>query len=177
MKYIKKFESYKENPIVETLKNIHVDDVTLDMVSVFLEYQGISAEKIWDEEEVEEHLIKHITAIKKSNNPITLYRIVSADNLENVDENNLGIHYTLDDMYIDEHFLMDIGIDDEQDLFIFKVEVDKKYIDVINTLKTNIEWITENEVALYPNTKVKVLDKYKKFDEEEPDDEDDDDDN
>jgi len=174
MKYIKTFESYKENPIVELLKNIHVDYVTLDMVAEFLEYQGISAEKNFTEEEVEEHLIHHITKIKKSNNPITLYRIISAESIDDIDENNLGIHYTLNEMYMDDHFLMEIGIDDEQELFLFKVEVDKKYIDVINTLKTNIEWITESEVTLYPNSKVKVLDRYKKFDEEEPNDEDDD---
>lgn len=174
MKYIKKFESYKSSPIVELLKGIHVDYVTLDMVEEFLKYQGVSGEKSFTEEEVEEHLISHITQIKKSKNPITLYRIVSADSIEDIDENNLGIHYTLDDMYMDEHFLMDIGVDDEQELFVFKVEVDKKYIDVINTLKTNIEWITENEVTLYPNAKVTVLDRYKKFDEEKPVDEDDD---
>lgn len=154
---IKKFNEYR---IEQVLKSIHIDDVTDEMVAEYLEVRGIDGDKPFTEEEVLEHLIQHVNFLKKQKNPIKLYRILSGDDIDDIDESNLGIHYTTSKMYMDEHFMSDIGIDDEQNLYIFEVTVDKKYIDVIKTLYTNIDWITENEVTLKPNSPVTVLDKY-----------------
>ena len=159
-KFMKPVLKFKEYKIEQALKSMHIDDVTDDMVKEYLDMRGLDSEKPFTEEEVLEHLISHVNRIKKSKNPIKLYRIISADGIDDIDEDNLGTHFTTSKMYMDEHFMADIGIDDEQNLYIFEVLVDKKYIDVIKTLYTNIDWITENEVTLKPNSPIEIVDKY-----------------
>lgn len=77
---------------------------------------------------------------------------------EDIDLQNAGRHYTLDYMYMDAHFLDNIGIYEYLPMWLLTCEVKKDDIDIIHTLATNIQYPSENEVSVKPNSKVNVID-------------------
>jgi hypothetical protein len=157
LKYIKVFEDFHNNTIVDKIKNSDINDITDKDVEMFLEYVGTSGDSIFEYDEILEHLIKHVHYIQKQPNPITLYRILSSENIDEIDTSDLGDHYTIDPMYIDDHFLEDIGIDYDSPMFLYEIETDKSNIDLESTLLTNSVWVVENEITLFPESEVKII--------------------
>lgn len=95
-----------------------------------------------------EQFIKYINDL---NNPLKLYRIIKAKNKTAINFNNLGIHCKLNNNF-SKQFLKDINIFSKSNLFIMEITIDKKYIDVLNTIKNNIKYPDEEEVTILENT-------------------------
>jgi hypothetical protein len=158
MKYIKLFENFGQgSAIKDKIKTADINNITDEDVESFLEYIGTSGDSIFEYDEILEHLIKHVHYIQKQPNPITLYRVLATDNIDEVDTLDFGDHYTIDPMYIDDHFIADIGIDDDLPMYLYEIQTDKSNIDLESTLITNSTWVVENEVTLFPESEVKII--------------------
>jgi hypothetical protein len=158
MKHLKLFETFSRGgSIIDKIKIADINDITDEDVEAFLEKIGTSGDSIFDDDEILEHLIEHVHYIQKQPNPITLFRVLASENIEEVNTFDLGDHYTTDPMYIDDHFIADIGIDDDSPMFLYEIETDKSNIDLERTLLTNSVWVNENEITLFPDSEVKII--------------------
>ena len=77
---------------------------------------------------------------------ITLYRIIRADNENDIDTEYPGNHYSMDRKSLINNKDFSHGIGDR--VFLLKVSVDKRYVDKAETLKNNIMYPNEKEVTL-----------------------------
>lgn len=115
--------------------------------------------------ELYEYVYEFMNNINGLNNPIKLYRIIQAKSSSDINLNNLGIHCKLNDNF-SKQFLRDINInieniiDGKSNLYVVVVSIDKKYIDVSNTIKNNIKYPDEEEITIYENSKYNVEDVY-----------------
>ena len=77
---------------------------------------------------------------------ITLYRIIRADNENDINTEYPGNHYSMDRKSLINNKDFSHGIGDR--VFLLKVSVDKRYVDKAETLKNNIMYPNEKEVTL-----------------------------
>lgn len=138
----------------------------------FLELIAQNIEKGWEEYEYEEYLdnlVKSINDLKKEKE-IILYRVIWANNIEDIRTKNLGLHYckTLESYHEDmlealyETNDFDDTYDFIEDLWYMKVKVPTKDINYNETLLNNLKFPYEEEVTLLQDDNVKVIyiDKY-----------------
>lgn len=151
MKYLKVFEEYKG---VVTRNDIEFIATNTPVYGNFHRAIDFVYEKIND-------------LINRTSPKITLYRILHLDNKTDLDRDNLGIHYSLDDSY-DEYFLYDIGILDYNDtedelenklenLYKVKVQVHKDDISIIDTVKHLLAYPHEDEITLKEESQPIIL--------------------
>lgn len=76
----------------------------------------------------------------------TLYRIIRADNKEDIDTESPGNHYSMDKENLMSNKDYAQGVGDR--MFLLKVSVNKRYINKEETLKNNIMYPNEKEVTL-----------------------------
>ncbi len=95
---------------------------------------------------------------------IKLYRVIVADNIKNINVNNIGIHTVLDSKLLyDSDFLEDIGIDSymENDvkLYIIEITTSVNNINWEHTIDTRLRFPQEMEITLKKdcNCIVKIL--------------------
>jgi len=89
---------------------------------------------------------------------INLYRLIQVDNPNNINIDNLGIHWTLNRKTLyNDNFLGQIGIsfDSKEDLYIIEGVFNKKQIDIISTIIHQMSNEIENEITTYKNEKPK----------------------
>jgi len=89
---------------------------------------------------------------------IKLYRLIQVDNPNNINIDNLGIHWTLNRKTLyNDNFLGQIGIsfDSKEDLYIIEGVFNKKQIDIISTIIHQMSNEIENEITTYKNEKPK----------------------
>jgi hypothetical protein len=165
MKYIKTFESWEDKlqKFHNKLDNISINDVDVELIEEYIDKEGYDDDISMSDEELVEHLSEHVENIKRLPDPMILYRIVSSETKKDIDINKVGQHYTLDEIFMDERFLNDIGIDDDLPMWVMQCEVKKSDIDINHTLATNIKYPNENEISIYKNSKVNIIN-IKKFD-------------
>jgi hypothetical protein len=148
-------------------ENIITDDDYDDFFSDNFEETEFNYHK--SRKELYEQVKEFMDEMNNLNNPIKLYRIIQAKNSSDININNLGIHCKLNDNF-SKQFLRDINIEIEDiingkyNLYVVVVSIDKKYIDVSNTIKNNIKYPDEEEVTIYENSKYNVEDVYEYLD-------------
>ena len=148
-------------------ENIITDDEYDDFFSDNFEETEFNYHK--SRKELYEDVYEFMNYINELNNPIKLYRIIQAKTSSDINLNNLGIHCKLNDNF-SKQFLRDINIDikdiidGKYNLYVVVVSVDKKYIDLQNTIKNNIKYPDEKEITIYENSIYNVEDVYEYLD-------------
>lgn len=90
---------------------------------------------------------------------IKLYRLMQVDNPNNINIDNLGIHWTLNKKTLyNNNFLGQIGIsfDSDEDLYIIEGVFHKKQVNIISTIIHQISNEIENEITTYKQEKPKT---------------------
>lgn len=136
-----------ENITKEDIKNI-INDTVFDEDTI---KYGDDNESIIDE------IYNNILNIRKLSNPIYLYRIVAVDDISKIDINNIGTHFVFYKWMINSDLIQSAGIDDDKDLYVITVSVNKYDIDLEFTIKTNYAYDTENEITLNKNSKPTII--------------------
>lgn len=186
MKYIKLFENWnfeemekkfgKEyadamrksyNRIKSNKKSLTINNITKEDIEQLIDEYGHSAQSTFDEKEDSETLINMILDIKKMENPITLYRVLELEKSSDLDVNNIGKHFVLYKWMVDDELINSASIDkNEFPMYVVSVKTKKENIDLKNTIKTNLEWNTENEITLKNDSDIEVINiqPYEEFD-------------
>lgn len=85
---------------------------------------------------------------------IILYRIVALYDIKDLDESDLGIHYTLEydpnnlQDYVFYEYIGLSDIDEDQDLYLIEVKVNKNDIDLEGTIINRLSFPREEEITL-----------------------------
>lgn len=147
--YKKYYEPLSENDIItENVEDKPKFKLTKSQINSLLsnyEYMG------YDEEYAKEDLIDLVSYLNKLPSTLKLYRIICADDINEIDRVNVGSHYSpnknnlVRDHYeggsIHSHCF---GVK----VFLLTVEVDKTKMDVLQTLSNNILYPHEEEITL-----------------------------
>jgi len=151
-KYI---DSY--NRFINKIRKSTAYSVTHDMIRDAILKTGIDPSLPYEEDEIIENVCDIFDEIKKQVPQITLYRVIVADNKDDIDIDNVGIHFCLSEEDINP---VEIGLGDTDDgtSWLLKCVVDQSCIDVLQTIAQNMEYPMEREVSLKKNCDVGVLD-------------------
>lgn len=153
--------SWGQNQIKSTKKEITLDNITDDDIKNIVSnagYINLDSEHI-DEEDAMEHVRDTLARLRQQPNTMTLYRIVAVDKVEDINKDKVGKHYVLDKWMVCGDLVLSAGVnpEGEKEVYVLTVEVDKKWIDLKYTILTNYSYMTEKEVSLKDNAKVKIL--------------------
>jgi len=124
-----------------------IDDDKIREIIEFIGTDGYNS----DDEETFDDFKEKIEYYKKMPNPIRLYRVVGAVNIEDIDRDKPGEHYTPELSDIDGDMLLSIGFDVwDSDMKSFVVVVDAPHseIDVLQTMVQNLSFPREYEINL-----------------------------
>lgn len=95
---------------------------------------------------------------------IIAYRVLNVDDINDIDVNNLGIHFTTDKENVKtDDFLEKIGVIDyegyyENDkFFLITIESDVNNIDWYKTFDNRINYYGEDEINFIDDTELKIL--------------------
>jgi hypothetical protein len=98
------------------------------------------------EEDIKEELKNLISHVNSLPDKITLYRIIFADNISDINKEELGAHYSISkkDLLDSHSYASGYGVHK----FLFTVEVNKDMVDFVDTISNNILYPNENEITL-----------------------------
>jgi len=101
--------------------------------------------------------------LKNIPNTVILYRVLLLDDELDLDEQNLGIHFTSYPK-MDRGFLEKIGIwdnwyPDESTLYLLECETNKKNINIEETISNRVSYPREEEFTTYYDAKIKIINK------------------
>jgi hypothetical protein len=191
MKYIKTFEMYTDEHMknlednyglefVQIMKNtaaykkyitaqqkpkkhITVENITKEDISEIMgdEYDYVDLRDV-DKEESVNFVYDLFMDIRKAN-PLILYRMLAVESEAHINKENVGRHYVMDKIMIDNDLIMSAGIGDNQEndadmleYYILKVIAKKEDIDINFTVQTNTGY-NEAEVTLKEGAKVEII--------------------
>ncbi|MCK9415835.1 hypothetical protein M0Q97_04175 [Candidatus Dojkabacteria bacterium] len=158
LKKIKQNIYLNEHPIDENFlnenKNNNIDDVYSYFKNKDLDYEL--------QENLENAYEELKTLIK--NNTIKAYRLLNIDDINKIDKNNLGKHFTIDKENTASYdFLEKIGVIDYQGnydyekFFVIEIETNISNIDWYQTFDNRINYYGENEINFINNTELKII--------------------
>jgi hypothetical protein len=93
---------------------------------------------------------------------VKAYRVLNVNTIDDIDQNNLGLHFTTDIRNINDDFLEKIGVIDHQGyykfhkFFIIEVETDLSNIDWYETFDNRINYYGEDEINFIDDKKVYI---------------------
>jgi hypothetical protein len=90
-------------------------------------------------------------------NTVTLYRILSVNNVDEINKRNLGKSYVGTKKLFNEEFFDSIGIQRNKRMFIVTVETDSKNIDLYETINSKMEYPEEYEYSLKNWENLKII--------------------
>jgi hypothetical protein len=159
--YLKKYGKEMADSMLKAsqrgkVKNSLTLNITKEELKDFIVKEGYSSEINETEDEILDRIWNNIQLIKSND---LFYRVVSVKDKEDIDLNNLGRHYTTSIDRIDDMFLNEIGIDEDETFYLITVKLNKDDIDVEGTIKKGLEWSHEDEVLLksgYDSNKIEV---------------------
>jgi len=96
-----------------------------------------------DAEDIVDGLIEKYKTLPKK---LTLYRIIRADEYSDIDLRRLGKHYSDNKEELLTNYEFSTGVGDK--IFLFTVIVDKRFVDVQQSIENNILYPNENEITL-----------------------------
>lgn len=105
----------------------------------------------YDEEWAKDDLIDLVDFLNKIGNPLTLYRIICVDDINDINKEYIGSHYSLDkNNLITNHYRRDSihGSCFGDKVFLLTISSNKSQIDVMETLSNNILFPHEEEITL-----------------------------
>lgn len=98
------------------------------------------------------------------NNTIKAYRLLNVDNINDVDKNNLGKHFTTDkENTTSDDFLEKIGVIDfegnydYEKFFVVEVETNIKNVDWYKTFDNRINYYGEDEINFINDKDLKII--------------------
>ena len=98
------------------------------------------------------------------NNTIKAYRLLNVDDINNIDKNNLGKHFTTDkENTTSEDFLEKIGVIDSdgyydyEKFFVVEVETNINNIDWYKTFNNRINYYGEDEINFINDKELKII--------------------
>jgi hypothetical protein len=80
--------------------------------------------------------------------PIILYRILSVNDIDEINKRNIGKSYVGTKKLFNEEFFESIGIQRNKRMFVVTVETDLKNIDLYETINLKMEYPEEYEYSL-----------------------------
>ena len=116
--------------------------------------------------ELQENLENSYDELKNliRNNIIKAYRLLNVDNINDIDKNNLGKHFTTDkENTTSDDFLEKIGVIDFQGnyeyekFFIITVETNVNNIDWYKTFDNRINYYGEDEINFISDKNLKII--------------------
>lgn len=108
--------------------------------------------------------INDILNVFENKDEITLYRTLKLESLDDLNKENLGNHFRMDES-VNDDFYQSIGIEDIEDiedgeeyrLYNFTVIATKYDIDIDSTILASLQYPTEDEITLKPNHEAKII--------------------
>lgn len=95
--------------------------------------------------------------ILSNKNNIKLYRVLSINDIQDINIDDIGKHYTLSLDNLDEVTLFDIGIDITKKLYYVEIITSIDNIDIDETITANINYPFEQEIYLKDSSNIKIL--------------------
>jgi hypothetical protein len=100
----------------------------------------------FSEEDAQKELEYHLEKIKNLPAEFTLYRILNVDDKKNINQNQLGSHFSNKKRNLmSSHYFVDSG---NENYFLVTVNAKKSMVDEMATLENNILYPNENEITL-----------------------------
>jgi hypothetical protein len=100
----------------------------------------------FSEEDAQKELEYHLEKIKNLPAEFTLYRILNVDDKKNINQNQLGSHFSNKKRNLmSSHSFVDSG---NENYFLVTVNAKKSMVDEMATLENNILYPNENEITL-----------------------------
>jgi hypothetical protein len=154
--------NWAKSSVNKKKKEYTLSNITIEDIKYIIDNRGNIGDKDDDinEEEALTHILELIDTLKNLPNTITLYRVISANSIDEINKEDLGKHYILDKWMVDGDLLNSAGInaDDIHDnVYVFTIETDKSNIDIKYTIITNYAYQTENEISLINNSKINII--------------------
>jgi hypothetical protein len=115
---------------------------------------------IFDKDYALEELHSLVSYLNNLNNTLKLYRVICADSEEDIDDINIGSHYTLNRRNLLKNHYNGGSIHSHcygDRVFLLTVETTKTKIDVMETLSNNILFPSEEEITLKNKGKGSVI--------------------
>ena len=139
--------------IVNSIKEfIELDDKAIEDI--------VNRNKDFDEYQFDtaKTALLNLQDVLKNNNTLTLYRVLSVNDVSDINTSNLGNHYTLSLDNLDDVTLYDIGIDETKKLYSVKVTSLIDNINLQETINAHVNYPFEQEVFLDNSDNIKILD-------------------
>jgi prenyltransferase beta subunit len=152
-KMIDKVKNFKEfvNENLELKKFINLSENDIELIvnkhDEFDDYQFNNAK----------NALLYLQKFLKTNNILKLYRVLSVENINDINTNKLGNHYTLSLSNLDDVTLFDIGINKNNKLYSVEIISPIDNIDFQETIEANVNYPFEQEVFLKSNDNVKII--------------------
>ena len=86
-----------------------------------------------------------------------LYRILSVNNIDEINQRNLGKSYVGTKKLFNEEFFESIGIQRNKQMFVVTIETDLKNIDLYETINSKMEYPEEYEYSLKNWENLKII--------------------
>jgi len=99
----------------------------------------------------------NLQKVLKTNTNLKLYRVLSVANINDINTNELGNHYTLSLDNLDDVTLFDIGINKDDKLYSVEIISPINNIDVEETVDANINYPFEQEIFLKSYNNIKII--------------------
>jgi hypothetical protein len=165
MKYIKLFEEYDEED--EEDENFEdYDETALDYANRY--YRDETGHLPYgDYYEILDRLNNFCTTdfpygIKNIPDPVTLYRLLNVDSIDDIDKDKLGKYYVGDkEMFEDEAFLDSFFYrygEDVKKWFIVTIETSRENLDIQDMLGNRAEYPEEYQVTIRNDRGLKIID-------------------
>lgn len=170
MKHLRTFENHKNMKhfkIVEEYKSINDNNIFGHLYDELLsniesDYANVDD----DPKELLDFKIEELKELENNNNTIILYRLVFAENINDINIENIGHHYvgSLEDFhesmvdYLYHNAKKSNPRLKEDDLFYIEAETNSSNIDYYETIRTFSLHPWENEITIKEPKKVKIVD-------------------
>ncbi len=133
------------NESVSNNKKYKLTKIEISNLLSDYEYMG------YDEESAKEDLIELVSYLNNLPQTLRLYRIICSDNVNNIDREYVGSHYSLNKReLVKNHYgrgsLQGSCVGNK--VFLVSVDVDKTNMDILQTLSNNILYPHEEEITL-----------------------------
>lgn len=87
--------------------------------------------------------------VLKGNSYLELYRVVSANDINNIDLKNIGNHFTYDkNIYQDMVSVHDIGFKSGEKFYMITIRTSIENVDIRETIEANINYPFEKEIFI-----------------------------
>lgn len=106
-----------------------------------------------------EYLDYFFNYFEKLPNELILYRMLYLENINNLNKNEIGLHFTNNKITFNKNFIQKMGfsLDDINNVYIIKIKTNKKELDLETTLINRLNYPDENEFTLNKNSKYSII--------------------